>query len=154
MSDATAVQFYHLTVTPVEKALPKLLEKALASGKRVLVIERADEKREYMNQTLWTYHPNAFLPHGSTAEPQPENQPVLLSPTADNLNRAEIVLTTDGTMLSNRPEFERILDMFDGNSAEAAAGARTRWDSYKNSGHAVSYLRQNDTGGWEEQPAS
>ena len=34
----TDIGFYHLTATPLEKALPKLLEKVLSSNMKALVL--------------------------------------------------------------------------------------------------------------------
>lgn len=150
----TQIQFYHLTATPVEKALPKLLEKALAGGHRVLLVESADEKRDYFNQILWTYSTLTFLPHGAADEPSPEAQPILLAPAIENANAADALFVTDGTALEDGASFARVIDIFDGNNAETVSRARSRWAAYKNAGHALTYLRQNDKGGWEEKQAA
>lgn len=148
------IQFYHLTATPVERALPKLLEKALAGGHRVLLVESAPEKLDYFNQILWTYSTLTFLPHGAANEPQPEEQPILLAPSINNTNNADALFVTDGTALEGNASFSRVIDIFDGNNAEAVARARSRWATYKNAGHTLSYLRQNESGGWEEKQAA
>ena len=63
MSTVTEIGFYHLTCTPLERALPKLLEKVLASGARAVVRAGSDERVEFLNGALWTYQPASFLPH-------------------------------------------------------------------------------------------
>lgn len=148
---AANVQFYHLTATSVERALPKLLEKALDTNHRVLVIESAPERLDYFNQMLWTYHPGSFLPHGTIKDGDPEQQPVLLVTAAENVNHADIALVTDGALLSDNAAFARVIDLFDGNSKEAVEKARERWAAYQKTGHNLTYLRQNETGGWEEK---
>lgn len=145
----TAVQFYHLTATPLERALPKLLEKATAAGMRSLVVANNDERMEQLNQLLWTYDQGSFLPHGSTRDGHAEQQPILLSTDAAPANGARLLVVTDGRMAEG--EFERVLDMFDGNDPEAIASARSRWTLYKNNGHEISYMRQTETGGWERK---
>src|SRR5437870_3857428 len=77
-SAGTKVQFYHLTATPLERALPKLLEKALAGGFRVLLVAESEERIEQLNQLLWTYDPGSFLAHGSRKDGHAEEQPILL----------------------------------------------------------------------------
>ncbi len=150
----TQIQFYHLTATPVERALPKLLEKAVAAGNRVLVVESEPQKLDVFNQMLWTYSTLTFLAHGAVTDPSPEEQPILLAPAIDNRNKAEVLVVTDGTLLPDTGSFSRVIDLFDGNDAEAVTRARARWAHYQNAGDALSYLRQNDSGGWEEKAAA
>lgn len=148
------VQFYHLTTSPLERALPKLLEKALAAGNRVLLIDGVEERLEYLNQLLWTYDPGSFLPHGTVKEGQAELQPVLLSATQDNTNHANLLLTTDGTYVTKAEQYAKVLDMFDGRNPEAVTSARARWKQYKDAGHTLTYLRQTEQGGWEQNAAA
>ena len=147
------IQFYHLTATPLDRALPKLLEKVLSSGFRVLVVAGSDEQVDHLNHVLWTYDPGSFLPHGSMKDGHPEQQPILLSTHIEAVNDAKVLLVTNGTTHEKTDGFERILDMFDGRDAQAVANARTRWTSYKNAGCEVAYLRQTDNGGWEKKSA-
>jgi len=163
------VQFYHLTATPLERALPKLMEKAFTGRFRTLLVAESDARVDQLNQLLWTYDPGSFLPHGSLKEGNAEQQPILLvtsssfgstegSPAAgDPLLKAKddgkfnLLAITDGTQPEKPEQFERILDIFNGNDAQAVEKARTRWTSYKNAGHNISYLRQNESGGWEKR---
>lgn len=147
----TAVQFYHLTATPLERALPKLVEKIYGAGHRLLIVDSIPERLDMLNQALWTYSTLTFLPHGSTKEPQPEDQPILLAPTIDNANRASILLVADGTAVSDEKTFERVLDIFDGNDKESLEKARNRWKNYQNSGYSLTYFRQTEQGSWEEK---
>src|SRR5579871_5220024 len=106
------VQFYHLTATPLERALPKLLEKAYAGGYRTLLLAGSEEQAERLNQLLWTYHPGSFLPHGSLKDGHSDRHPILITTKIENLNNANILAITDGTMPPQPQAFERILDMF------------------------------------------
>jgi len=48
----TEIGFYHLQRSPLERALPKLLEKVLEAGKRAVVVARSDERVEQLNGIL------------------------------------------------------------------------------------------------------
>ena len=50
----TDINFYHLTARPLEWALPKLLERTLAAGKRAVVIAGTEERVSDLNAHLWT----------------------------------------------------------------------------------------------------
>ena len=144
-----SVQFYHLTTSPLEKALPKLLERAVDGGYKICVVTESEARVEQLNQLLWTYDPDSFLPHGSYKDPQPESQPILLSTNPEPINAANLLVITDGRSIK-QPEFERVLDIFDGNDPQSTQQARTRWAEYKNAGYELTYFRQNERGGWEK----
>lgn len=146
----TTIQFYHLTATPLERALPKLVEKAYGAGFRTLLVLESEERLDYVNQLLWTYDQDAFLPHGSHKEDAPEQQPVLLSTSLANDNAANLLFITDGSTLPEGSSYERVLDMFDGKSETAVASARERWKAYKDAGHDMSYFKQTESGSWSK----
>ena len=62
------IAFYQLRRTPLEKALPKLLEKVLESGRRAVVLAASEERAEALNAALWTYEQGSFLPHGTARD--------------------------------------------------------------------------------------
>lgn len=146
-----AIQFYHLLTTPLERALPKLMEKAVESGKRSLILCASEAQADKLNEALWTYDPGRFLPHGSSKDPHPEQQPVYITHHEENPNQASILVVTDGAYLDGLDGIEKLLDIFDGHNPEAVAGARTRWKQYSNAGHTVSYIKQQQGGGWKQE---
>ncbi|MPY69965.1 MAG: DNA polymerase III subunit chi [Alphaproteobacteria bacterium] len=147
----TEIGFYHLTRTPLDRALPKILEKALEAGKRAIVIAGSDERVAVLNAALWTYDQGSFLPHGTVREGEAARQPVWLTAEDENPNGAQIVVLTDGATVSEMAAFERCLDMFDGNDPAAVAAARDRWRAAKAAGHALTYWQQTDGGGWAKK---
>ena len=75
----TEIGFYHLTRSSLEEALPRLLEKAYASGSRVVVRGGDAERIELLNRSLWTYGKDSFLPHGARSDGFAEDQPIYLT---------------------------------------------------------------------------
>jgi len=151
----TQIQFYHLTATPLERALPRLLEKAIAAGFRSLVVCGSEEKAAWLDDVLWTYDGGSFLPHATAKFGQAEAQPVFLAAdAAQNPNSATLLAVTDGSSPESLPGYQRVIDIFDGANEEAVARARTRWSAYKQQGHTLSYLRQNASGSWEQKDAA
>ena len=146
----TQVGFYHLSRTPLERALPKLLEKVLESGDRAVVIAGSEARVEALNAALWTYDPNSFLPHGSAVDGNAERQPVWLTSSDENPNGATFLLTVDGFDPGDLTGYQRCLDLFDGNDPEAVAAARERWRRYSDAGHELAYWQQTERG-WEQK---
>jgi DNA polymerase-3 subunit chi len=147
----TDVGFYHLVATPLEKALPKLLEKVLASGARAVVMAGSPERVEALNALLWTYAPSGFLPHGSAKDGRAERQPIWLTAADENPNGASILVLTDGAMSDGLAGYSRCLDVFDGADEAAVARARERWKLYKDAGHTLTYWQQTESGGWDRK---
>jgi DNA polymerase-3 subunit chi len=147
----TDIGFYHLTRWPLERALPKILEKAVEAGKRSVVIAGSEERVAALNTILWTYDQDSFLPHGSVREGDAADQPIWLTAEDENPNAAQIVVLTEGASVADLAAYERCLDMFDGNDPDAVAAARARWKAAKDAGHALTYWQQTDGGGWEKK---
>lgn len=139
------VAFYHLTVTPLEKALPKLVEKIYHSGLRTLIVCDSQERMETLNSILWTFSQSAFIPHGFLGDPM--RHPVWLSLSIDNVNNADIAIVLNGTMIP-KGIFSRCMDMFNGNDPEAVQAARERYKSYRDMELKLTYWKQNDKGAW------
>ena len=142
----TEIGFYHLTATPLERALPKLLERGLAAGFRIVVRAASRERVEQLDAILWTYDEASFLPHGSRRDGRPERQPVWLTEEADNPSEADMVVLTDGVAEERLADYRRCLDLFDGGDPAAVAAARERWRLAKAAGHVLTYWQQSATG--------
>jgi len=142
-------RFYHLQRTGLEQALPRLLAKTLERGWRAVVLAGSAERVEALNQHLWTYDANAFLPHGSERDGFAAEQPVWLSAHEENPNQAQVLFLVDGCHAHNPEPFQLVCDLFDGNDPAAVAAARERWRRLKAAGLTLSYWQQNERGGWE-----
>ncbi|GAB6051441.1 DNA polymerase III subunit chi [Magnetospira thiophila] len=145
------VAFYHLTAWGLERALPKLLERTLETGKRAVVVAGSAERVESLDSVLWTYEADSWLPHGAARGGHPADQPIWLTVQDENPNRAEYLFLTEGSTSGRLSEFERCFDLFDGKDPGAVQAARERWTAYKAAGHTLTYWRQTETGRWERK---
>jgi DNA polymerase-3 subunit chi len=113
------VDFYHLSASPLERVLPGLCEKVLASGERLLVVAEAG-LIERLDEQLWTQGRDSFLPHGRDGG---ERQPVFLSETADAANGATHIVLADGAWRDEALGFARAFYFFDSSHIDTARGA-------------------------------
>jgi DNA polymerase-3 subunit chi len=141
-----------LKATPLERALPRLLERALKDGYRILVMAGSTERVEHLNQLLWTYDDASFLPHGSARDGHADRQPIFLTAADGNPNHASMLVLVDGARPQGFGDFKRVCDMFDGNDETAVAAARQRWREAKAAGHDLTYWEQT-TSGWVKRGA-
>ena len=144
------VSFYHPQREPLEAALPKILEKVLERSLRAVVMAGSRERVAVLDEQLWTYRRQSFLPHGTGGDGRAAEQPVYLTTEAENPNGATVLVLVDGADPANRSEFDRCLDMFDGNDPSAVAAARHRWQACKQQGFDVTYWQQGSRG-WEKK---
>jgi len=143
------IGFYHLLTMPLDRALPKLLERAVAGGERVVVVAGSEERVEHLNNLLWTYDEASFLAHGSARDGDAARQPVWLAAADENPNGAKWVMLVDGAR-ADLARYGRCFDIFDGNDPDAVAAARRRWSEAKAGGHSLTYWQQTDKG-WEKK---
>ena len=150
MSEPCEVWFYHLERSGLDQVLPELLEKTLQRGWRALVRSPEPERIEHLDGWLWTYRDDSFLPHALTEDLEAERQPILLTTTGGNPNRADALFLIDGAEAGALDDFQRCILLFDGQDEAALANARKRWKDVKAAGSPASYWRQADRG-WEKQ---
>ena len=141
--------FYHLERTELERALPPLLEKCLQRGWRALVRGGSQERIEALDDVLWTYRDESFLPHAR--EGDASRQPVWLTTDGGNPNGAQVLFLLDGAEPGDISGFERTCLMFDGRDQGALDSARLRWKEAKEAGIVASYWRESASGKWEMQ---
>lgn len=132
-------------MTPLERALPRLLERGFKDGYRILVLAGSNERVEHLNQLLWTYDDASFLPHGSARDGHAPRQPIFLTASETNPNQANMLVLVDGMRVKDPGFYKRICDLFDGNDEAATEAARQRWREAKLAGHDLTY--------WEQTPA-
>jgi DNA polymerase III subunit chi len=145
------ILFYHLQNQPLEKVLPVLLGKCLERGWNVVVQAETPERLRALDEALWSFTDDSFLPHGTEADGAPETQPILLTTTDMNPNAAEVRVLIEGAASPDLSAYARALVLFDGSDDEALAKERERWKQLKAAGHEVTYWQQDDNGRWEKK---
>lgn len=144
--------FYHLEKTTLEHAAGPLLSKCLERGWRVLAVSPHAERRAALDEILWTFDDQSFLPHGQAEAPglDPSRQPVLLSEKPDNANDADALFLMDGVEARFDAPFQRCMVMFDGGDKFTRSIARQQFKAAKDAGLICRYFQQAGRGGWKE----
>jgi DNA polymerase-3 subunit chi len=146
------VLFYHLQRQPLEAVLPTLLQKTLERGWRAVVQAASAERLAALDDHLWTFSDESFLPHATDKEPDAPDQPVVLTLDERNPNAAAVRFLVEGSALpADLSAYERLVLLFDGNDEEALAAARAHWKAVKAAGHEATYWQQDSRGRWEKK---
>lgn len=148
----TEAFFYHLQRQPLESALPRLLEMTLSRGWKAVVQVGGEERLAALDDHLWTYSDDGFLPHVVDSETDAGDNPVVLTASDANPNGAQVRFLVDGAELPADPSpYDRLVLLFDGDDPEALAAARGAWTKAKGLGLAVAYHQQDAHGRWEKK---
>lgn len=148
----TEILFYHLQNMSLENVLPPLIEKSLERGWRVVVQAGSEERADALDNHLWTYRDDSFLPHGTWREGDAAEQPVLLTMDESNPNNAAIRFLVDGATLSADCEvYERVVLIFNGDDDEALQRARAAWSEGKARGFDLTYWQADERGRWQRR---
>ncbi len=151
----TEVVFYHLTEMKLEQALPDLLERSLGRGWKVIVQTISQDRCDALDEHLWTFKEDSFLPHAAQGKNgvESQSQPIWITTSTANENSAQVRFLVDNAVPGTIDEYERAIYMFDGHDEDAVTGARERWKIDKAAGHSLTYWQQED-GKWVKKAQS
>lgn len=148
----TEILFYHLTERTLDQVLPGLVEKSLERNWKVVIQVGDTERMSQLDDGLWTWRDESFIPHSSVRDGNEGVQLVWLTEQDDNPNKADIRFLVERAHIDHPDDYQRIVYMFDGNDNAAVEHARERWKFHKSQGnHDQTYWQQNARGGWEKK---
>ncbi len=137
--------FCDLDGAPLALGLGQLLETALAEGRRACVRLGQPERLSMLDQGLWTFRNDSFLPHDS--EGDPAEQPVWLTPEGGNPNGADLLVVVDDAGMDDRGAFAETVYLFDRRDPAMRDIARDRFAALRAEGRPPPY-RRFGPGGW------
>ena len=147
----TSVAIYELKRTPLLEGLPRLISKIYEAGFRVLIKTPNKDRAPSLNDTLWTFPPQAFLPHGMEGEASSEDHPIWITTQETNDNNANLLVTTDGVEHSNMASFAKCVAMFEGQDESVRMNIHSKIAEYQKAGFEVTYWQESETGVWNKQ---
>ncbi len=148
---AVDVNFYHLTRDKLEAALPKLAARAYTQGLRTVIRAPNEERVQMLDQILWTYEDDSFLPHGTARNGHTDLQPIYISADTDVPNDAKLLMLVDNRLDDDIAAFDRCFYLFDGSDDMQVSAARAAWKQLKSQGVSLTYWQQSDGGKWDKK---
>ncbi len=142
------VDFYHLTVQPLDRVLPRIAERVVEGGGRLLIVADSEGQRTAIDRLLWSYAPESFLPHAIAEGDGDAAQPILIAADPAPANTARNIALADGIWRDEALTFDRAFHFFD---ADRIAEARIAWKALADrEGIERRYWKQNEAGRWEQ----
>ncbi len=149
----TQIIFYSTAPLQVEKTLFALLEKSLEPGNKSLLLFKDKEKCLSINEQLWTYKQNSFLPHISEDDQIYDNidVPVYLSTKNENPFKAELLFSIDGFLPDNIDHFERVIIIIDVNDELLNEKYKNYYLDINKNFEDIVFYKSDDNGKWIEK---
>jgi len=143
------VRFYHLTRSPLDRAVLLLVGKAYDAGLRTEVRGVTQAQIDALDRALWLGDEAAFLPHGVAGGLHDAYQPVLLTSEPQAAPATRCVMCVEGAPVdpSEAEAHDRTFLLFDGEDEAARAHARGQWSALKGAGLACEYWSE-ESGRW------
>ena len=141
------VDFYQLSESPVETALPALAVKMREAGAKVLVVSADAAQLARIGDALWAPK-GTFLANGPAGGTDDARQPILLADSLEAPNGATYLALADGQWRDGAEGFERVFLLFDETSIE---NARQTWRSLDGKDEATRNYWQQTGGRWEHK---
>ncbi|MBU2358863.1 MAG: DNA polymerase III subunit chi, partial [Alphaproteobacteria bacterium] len=134
-----AVYFYHLTESPIDQALPQLVDRAAGQGWRVLIRGRRMPLLDRLDAVLWQGPPDNFRAHGMAGD-HDADQPILLGIDTP-AEGFDCVMSVDGADLTAAEiaTAARACVLFDGHDGDALQRARSQWKALTGAAVAAQY---------------
>ena len=135
----TRVDFYVLpgdSAQAREQYACRLAEKAYRLGHRVYIHTGSEQQTRHLDDLLWTFQQNSFLPHSVYQEAGDTPPPVLLAHDAEPDASSQVLINLAAEVPLFFSRFERVAELVNG-QADVRRQGRSRYSFYKERGYPL-----------------
>ena len=112
----------------------KLIEKAYRSGQFCYIYTDSPQQSQQLDNQLWTFRENSFIPHQVYDEQPPEyDQTILIGSKSAPEKWQRLIFNLSSSYPNDLAKTDRVLEILDNNEALKYAG-RLRFRQYKEDG--------------------
>lgn len=108
----------------------RLLEKAYIRGHRVFVYCKNQQEAETLDELLWTFKDNSFIPHNLQGEGPEPPPPIQIGYKEEPRGFNDILLNLHSEIPSFYSRFKRIIEIISNDESEKEQG-RNRYREYR-----------------------
>ena len=137
----TRIDFYILesnTPQAREKFACRLIEKVQSNGHSIFVQSQAVQQSELLNDLLWSFKPESFLPHALLDSTEAKNCSIVIgNKTATDENRInDVLINFDPDVPDSFSQYNRVVEIVNKQDNSSVDG-RTRYAYYKDRGYKM-----------------
>lgn len=117
--------------SPQEKivSICKTMSYLFNSGNTILIHAPSADAAQYVNDLLWRYPEDSFLPH--SVESTPTNERIVITTAAENLNQAQVLFNLCTTVGDHCLHFEKIYELQDETDPNRLQLSKQKYNIYK-----------------------
>lgn len=135
----TEVDFYVLpgdTEQDRERFACRLADKAYRLGHRVFIHTASEQQTRQLDELLWTFQQNSFVPHCIYQDADDIPPPVVLAHDAEPHAGHQVLINLSGDVPLFFSRFERVAELINADNSTRERG-RGRYTFYKERGYAL-----------------
>jgi len=129
---------FHFNATDRLAYACRLVRKVHRAGHRIVVHSDSPDFLRHLNEALWTFSPQDFIPHVMATDALADRTPVLLAheevPLA--LQMHDVMINLGRVTPPAFSRYERLIEVIGQEDADRAAG-RERWRFYRDRGYPL-----------------
>ncbi|GAB4276981.1 MAG: DNA polymerase III subunit chi [Deferrisomatales bacterium] len=133
------VAFHEVKGPRWELALCRLVEAAYGRGERLYLWADSEAAARRLDDLLWTFRDEAFVPHGLWQGEARLEEPVAVGWQAGNPNGATCLVLARDAAPEEVAGFPRVLDLAPVDVPELRQAARARYRAFRDAGFDVSF---------------
>ena len=116
----------------------KVVEKAWQQGLRVYVHTASEGEAMRLDELLWTFRQDSFVPHALATASGAEHEAVVIGCDLAAGRGRQVLVNLCATLPADTGGFERIAEVV-GNDEESRGAARARYLAYRRIGHQLKH---------------
>ncbi|RPD37477.1 DNA polymerase III subunit chi [Candidatus Liberibacter solanacearum] len=122
-----------------------LLESEYQNGLRISIQCGSERIRDALNERLWTWKRDSFMPHGidvGEEEAFASFQPILLTVSSNNANASMVRFFIDQASMhiGDIDHYKKIIFIIDTDDQESLKWGRANWKNLKSKGYTLTFL--------------
>ena len=135
----TRIDFHSEVADKVAYAC-RLVRKARSADCSVVVLTADGRQLAALDEALWTFSEQDFLPHVTAGDPLAQQTPVILTASDDaELPHHQVLINLSDTTPAHFASFERMFEIVSSDATDKAAG-RERYRFYQQRGYPLTHV--------------
>ena len=134
----TRIDFYQLNPDRhrYDQVVCQLCQKAYEHGKLTLVLTSGPEQSRHLDEKLWTYRDDSFLPH-DPEEPAGLVTPILINDNHEPRGHRQLLINLSAEVPDFFAQFDRVIELV---TDENRHNARGHYSYYKERGYPLEHI--------------
>ncbi|RJX32152.1 MAG: DNA polymerase III subunit chi [Oxalobacter sp.] len=124
----------------------RLVRKArsVANDSRIVILVKDKKELNQLDDAMWTFSPQDFLPHAIAGETVAAQSPVILTDDDAASPYHDILINMSGKVPASFAQFERVFEIVTQDASDTEAG-RERYGYYRQRGYPLSHFIASQT---------